>query len=87
MIQGSDSSFYGTTFFGGAFSKGTIFKRDSAGTFTTLHEFSFSDGAHPYGALIQASDGTFYGTATEGGPHGRANVGGVVFRLGVGRSH
>ena len=34
---------------------------DAAGTLTTLHSFTGSDGASP-GSLIQATDGNFYGT-------------------------
>ena len=40
MIQGTDGSFYGTTFGGGASNFGTVYKIDGAGTLTTLHGFT-----------------------------------------------
>ena len=65
MIQASDGNFYGTTTHGGTggcySGCGTVFKMDAAGTLTTLHSFTGSDGASP-GSLIQATDGNFYGT-------------------------
>src|SRR5439155_6861165 len=44
LVQGSDGNFYGTTALGGAHFKGTVFKADTTGTFTTLHSFSGSPG-------------------------------------------
>jgi uncharacterized repeat protein (TIGR01451 family) len=80
LVQGSDGYFYGTTsaYSGGPSSyNGTVFKIDSAGTFTTLHRFTYTDGGFPYlGSLIQASDGYFYGTTTFGG-----NGAGTVFKI------
>jgi uncharacterized repeat protein (TIGR03803 family) len=69
LVQGSDGNFYGTTALGGDNHKGTVFKIDSAGNFTTLHSFSGSpnDGANPIAGLIQGSDGNFYGTTALGG--------------------
>jgi uncharacterized repeat protein (TIGR03803 family) len=64
IIQGTDGSFYGTTWWGGAMGLGTVFKVDRAGTLTTLYSFNSTDGANPYGALIQGSDGSFYGTTS-----------------------
>src|SRR5438034_890839 len=64
LIQASDGSLYGTTYSGGAWGSGTVFKMDAAGTRTTLHSFTGSDGAQPYAGLIQASDGNFYGTTS-----------------------
>lgn len=50
--------------------------RTAAQTFTTLHSFTFSDGATPYSELV-LSGNTLYGTAYDGG----ANGSGSVFRL------
>ncbi len=82
LIQASDGNFYGTTYYGGASGDcsggcGTIFKITPNGTLTTLHSFGGTDGAGPYGGLIQASDGNFYGTTAYGGANGY----GTVFRL------
>jgi uncharacterized repeat protein (TIGR03803 family) len=85
VIQGSDGNFYGTTLQGGATGAGSVFKMDTSGvvaTVTTLHSFGGSDGAQPYGGLIQGSDGNFYGMTTIGGPGHDANSGyGTVFTI------
>lgn len=75
LLQASDGSFYGTTYTGGAKGLGAVFKISSAGTFTTLFQFSGPDGENPNG-LVQGSDGTFYGTTYKGG-----NGQGTVFRI------
>ena len=79
LVQGSDGNFYGTTAFGGAHFKGTVFKIDATGNLTTLHSFSGSpsEGANPIAALVQGSDGNFYGTTASGGEHFK----GTVFRI------
>jgi uncharacterized repeat protein (TIGR03803 family) len=79
LMQASDGNFYGATTLGGAHHKGTIFKIDAAGAFTTLHSFSGSpsEGASPVAALVQGSGGDFYGTTASGGEHFQ----GTVFRI------
>jgi uncharacterized repeat protein (TIGR03803 family) len=63
LIQGSDGNFYGTTIMGGAYGYfGTVFKITPSGTLTTLHSFDLTDGACPWGGLVQGTDGDFYGT-------------------------
>ena len=50
----------GTTQIGGRFGKGSIFVLRPDGAdfdFSTIWEFSGSDGAYPYGALVESSDG------------------------------
>jgi uncharacterized repeat protein (TIGR03803 family) len=88
-VQATDGNFYGTTSVGGAdgtcdppYGCGTVFKITSAGELTTLHTFNGTDGAYPFGALLQATDGTFYGTTPDGGA--KNNSSGTVFSLSVG---
>jgi len=67
LVQGSDGSFYGTAYSGGhSCNCGTVFKITSQGKFTTLYEFSGTDGANP-GGLVQSPSGNFYGTTASGG--------------------
>ena len=76
-VQSADGSLYGTTKFGGAFSAGTIFRIDAAGTQTTVHSFgAIHEGVNPHGSVIQTSDGSLVGSASVGGTSGS----GVVFR-------
>jgi uncharacterized repeat protein (TIGR03803 family) len=57
---------------------GTIYRLETGGTnFVTLHAFDTTDGANPYGGLIQAPDGYLYGTTYVGG----ANGVGTVFQM------
>ena len=46
----------------------------SAQTFTTFLNFDQTNGANPYGTLIQGTDGNFYGTSQFGGTIGYGNV-------------
>ena len=81
VVQGFDGNFYGTTYYGGANSSGTVFKITPAGKLITLYSFcaesGCTDGAHPSGSLVQASNGDFYGTTLAGG----ANDDGTVFKI------
>jgi uncharacterized repeat protein (TIGR03803 family) len=47
-----------------------VFRIDGAGTFTSLHTFSYGDGAYPQTALVLGSDGALYGTTLYGGAWG-----------------
>ena len=81
LVQGGDGNFYGTTRYGGANGKGTVFKMTAAGLLTTLVEFT-DDGAtnkgrDPIARLVQGSDGNFYGTTA--GDNG-SNAG-TVFKM------
>jgi uncharacterized repeat protein (TIGR03803 family) len=86
LIEGTDGNLYGTTFGGGAYGFGTIFKVSTAGTITTLYSFcaqtNCPDGQYPSAGLIQATDGNFYGTTAWGGTYfcGSFNCG-TVFKI------
>ena len=81
LIQASDGNLYGTTFFGGANFRGTVFQLTLAGHLSTLYNFcpqpNCSDGRNPDAGLVQASDGNLYGTTQSGG----ANSRGTVFKV------
>lgn len=64
VILATDGALYGVTGTGGTKGLGTMYKIDSAGTFSVVHTFtSYSvDGGSPLTELIQAADGKIYGT-------------------------
>ncbi|HEV2381125.1 MAG TPA: choice-of-anchor tandem repeat GloVer-containing protein [Terriglobia bacterium] len=77
LVEASDGNFYGTTFWGGTYSDGIVFKISPTGRLTTLHSFDSNDGSNPNAALLQATDGNFYGTTYGYGTNG----GGTVFKI------
>jgi uncharacterized protein (TIGR03437 family) len=87
LLQASDGNLYGTTWYGGNFRYGVIFKITLAGRLTPLYSFCSvttngfcGDGANPLGGLMQASDGNLYGSTSLGGP---LNTG-TIFKLTLG---
>lgn len=72
------NNLYGTSYAGGTFGLGTVFKLTKAGTLSVLHSFEggTSDGANPQG-LVRDAAGNFYGLAQSGGSAAM----GVVFKL------
>jgi uncharacterized repeat protein (TIGR03803 family) len=66
----SGTTIFGTTFNGGAFGYGTVFKLTAAGKETLLHSFNSAfptlDGSYPYAGLT-VNKGILYGTTTLGG--------------------
>jgi len=75
LIQASDGNLYGMTYNGGTSGSGNIFKYNiSSGTLTNLVNFNTTNGAYPYGNLLQASDGNLYGMTYSGGTKGYGTI-------------
>jgi uncharacterized repeat protein (TIGR03803 family) len=79
LLLASDGNFYGTTFGGGNFNEGTIFKITPAGQFTSLYSFcslaNCADGIRPVSSPIEGNDGNFYGATWQ------YPTGGVLYRF------
>jgi len=94
LLMDSAGNLYGTTLQGGKYSNchdsggyggGIVFKLDTSGVETVLHNFNGSDGAGSSATLIMDANGDLYGTTAVGGVSG-CNTGdsvgcGVVFKL------
>jgi len=80
LMIASNGSIYGTTFYGGSSSSGTIFEYNpSTSTFTKLVDFSGNNGYLPYSGLIQCSTGKLWGVTTSGGIYGT----GVIYEYTI----
>ncbi|MEO7714558.1 MAG: choice-of-anchor tandem repeat GloVer-containing protein [Capsulimonas sp.] len=68
LLRGLDGNFYGVTYYGGKYGRGTIFRQSLDGVETTLYHFGGDSlvGVNPAGGLVQTADGTFYGTTNYG---------------------
>jgi len=79
VVLDAQGSLYGTTFGGGAFGAGTVFKLDTTGKETVLYSFTGSpDGANPYAGVVRDAEGNLYGTTLWGGD---AYGDGTVFKV------
>jgi uncharacterized repeat protein (TIGR03803 family) len=79
LVLASSGELYGTTTLGGTFAPafggyGTLFRISPGGTFASLYSFDLTDGAFPYGGLVQAPSGLLYGTTRQGGSEGFGTV-------------
>jgi uncharacterized repeat protein (TIGR03803 family) len=84
LVQGRDGNLYGTTYYGGAYGDGTVFRMTPTGALTTLYSFNYSGigGANPSGDFILGADGDFYGTAGQGGSSYNCVAGcGSIFKI------
>ena len=55
LVLGSDGNFYGTTEYGGTSHLGTVYRISPEGTYQELISFDSSNGAQPFGQMIQAT--------------------------------
>ncbi|MGA2581422.1 MAG: choice-of-anchor tandem repeat GloVer-containing protein [Bryobacteraceae bacterium] len=87
VVQTTNGDLYGTTGYGGALGKGTVFKITPSKRFTTLYSFcsqsGCTDGDYPFAALVQATDGNLFGTTNAGGANACPNPAGcgTVFKI------
>ena len=74
---------YGTTYYGGVFGGGTLFKLTPSGVESVLHRFAGCeiDGQNPNAGAIIDKEGNLYGTTNEGGPYCNIYSGGTVFKV------
>ncbi|MGH9422765.1 MAG: choice-of-anchor tandem repeat GloVer-containing protein [Thermoanaerobaculia bacterium] len=86
LLLASDGNLYGSTRSGGVdegqAGAGTLFRITPSGTFTTLHEFSYTesgDNGGPVNALVEGPDGALYGTTSGGSFTGNRNP--AFFRM------
>ncbi len=71
LILDSSGNLYGTTYAGGAYGYGTIFKLSPAGVETVLYNFiGQPDAGNPVGRLLMDKQGNVYGTTSFGGTRG-----------------
>jgi uncharacterized repeat protein (TIGR03803 family) len=83
IVEGNEGNFYGTAAYGGTGNSGTVFMITPTGALTVLHNMNgTTDGAFPYGGLVQATDGNFYGVNSSGGNMTACIYGcGTIFRI------
>lgn len=68
LLLASNGKLYGMTPYGGNDDYGVLFEWDIATkSFQKLHDFNGSDGASPFGSLIQHENGRLYGLTYNGG--------------------
>jgi len=80
VIRGSAGGLYGTTYLGGTANMGVVYKLDTAGQLTVLHNFTGgAGGEEPYAGVTLDPAGNLYGTALYGGTKNH----GVVYKLGA----
>lgn len=78
LYRDAEGNLYGTTYQGGAYNYGTIFKIPASGQFTVLYSFPGGEaGANPYADLNLDQQGNIFGTTYWGGSHNF----GTIFKL------
>jgi len=76
LIADSAGNLYGTTYGGGSFGGGTVYKIGPSGH-QTLYSFAGADGMNPYSSVTRDAAGNLYGTTLYGG----AGSYGTIYKL------
>jgi uncharacterized repeat protein (TIGR03803 family) len=78
LVRDGEGNLYGTTYQGGAYNYGTIFKITALDQFTVLYSFPGGvSGANPYADLSLDQKGNIFGVTSTGGVHNF----GTIFKL------
>jgi uncharacterized repeat protein (TIGR03803 family) len=80
LVADAQGNLYGTTFYGGTFNFGTVYKLTPRGAESVLYSFAGpaqQDGFASYAGLVLDSQGNLYGAASGGGK----NDTGIVFKV------
>jgi uncharacterized repeat protein (TIGR03803 family) len=78
LVRDAKGNLYGTTFQGGAYNAGTVYKLTPTGTESVLYSFTGgADGGYLYAGVVRDNKGNLYGTTYQGG----ANGVGTVFKV------
>jgi uncharacterized repeat protein (TIGR03803 family) len=77
LVVGPDGALYGSAPYGGTNGNGTLFRVETNGAFTKLHDFNRTNEGYNPSALVVGSDGALYGSTSGGGSNGD----GTLFRL------
>jgi uncharacterized repeat protein (TIGR03803 family) len=68
LVRDASGNLFGTTYFGGTSGEGVVFKLDTTGKETVLHDFTGqADGANPVAGLAIDRSGNLYGSTQAGG--------------------
>ena len=85
LTMDAAQNLYGTTYSGGAYGHGSVFKltyTDGSWTYATLHDFTGeSDGGNPSGGVTLDASGNLYGTTSYGGARSGMNGYGVIWEI------
>jgi uncharacterized repeat protein (TIGR03803 family) len=83
LVRDAKGNLYGTTYQGGTYNFGTIFKITALGQFTVLYSFPGGvSGANPYADLTLDQQGNIFGVTATGGAHNF----GIIFKLDASRN-
>jgi uncharacterized repeat protein (TIGR03803 family) len=78
LVLDASGKVYGTTMWGGANGRGTVFKMTPGGDETVEYSFDGdADGEYPNGGLVGDAEGNLYGTAYQGGAYNY----GTIFKI------
>lgn len=83
LVRDDQGTLYGTTYIGGVYTWGTVFRITPDGVETVLHNFNYgtADGGNPWASLVIDNNGNLYGTTQFGGYQKDVLGGGTVFEV------